>query len=124
MAGPPPPPPPQKPQNLRQDQKAQKAQNQIIVAGAPWAIQVGAYSRAKGAYAALEKSRPYIPGIVARAKAVVVPVELGDGGLYRARLVGVSESDARRACRILTRKRLDCDAVRHVTYGAAPAAPD
>ena len=132
MTGPPPPPPPQKPLNLQMAQKAQKAekaqktqnQNPIIVAGAPWAIQVGAYSRAKGAYAALEKSRPYIPGIVARAKAVVVPVELGDGGLYRARFVGVSASEARRACRILTRKRLDCDAVRHVTYGAAPAAPD
>ncbi len=111
VAGPPPPPPrpPQKP---------------IIVAGAPWAIQVGAYSRAEGAYAALEKSRPYIPGIVARAKAVVVPVELGDGGLYRARFVGVSASEARRACRILTRKRLDCDAVRHVTDSDAPAAPD
>ncbi len=110
VAGPPPPPPrPQKP---------------IIVAGAPWAIQVGAYSRAEGAYAALEKSRPYIPGIVARAKAVVVPVELGDGGLYRARFVGMSASEARRACRILTRKRLDCDAVRHVTDSDAPAAPD
>ncbi len=104
-----PPPPPEKP---------------IAVADAPWAIQVGAYSHAKGAWAAIERSRPYIPGIIARANAVVVPVAQGDGGLYRARFVGVIASEARRACRILTRKRLDCEAVRHLPNTDALAAPD
>ncbi|MFQ5958383.1 MAG: D-alanyl-D-alanine carboxypeptidase family protein [Alphaproteobacteria bacterium] len=95
----PPPPPPEKP---------------ITVANAPWAIQVGAFSRVESAYAAIEKSRKHIPGIIARAAAVVVPVEEGDGGLYRARFVGVSAREARRGCRILTRKNMACEVVRHL----------
>lgn len=95
----PPPPPSEKP---------------ITMANAPWAIQVGAFARVESAYAALEKSRKHIPGIIANAAAVVVPVEEGDGGLYRARFVGVSVSEARRGCRILTRKKMDCEVVRHL----------
>ena len=94
-----PPPPPEKP---------------TTVANAPWAIQVGAFSRVELAYAALRKSLLYIPGIVARAAAVVVPVEVGDGGLFRARFVGVTLPQARRGCRILIRQRLDCGVVRHL----------
>ena len=85
----------------------------VITAGVPWAIQVGAYARLESAYAVLERAQRLIPGIAARAAAVVVPVEQGDGGLYRARLVGVSWRDAQRGCRILSRKRLDCDVVQH-----------
>ncbi len=79
----------------------------------PWAIQVGAYARLESAYAAVERAQRLIPRISARAAAVVVPVAEGDGGLYRARLVGVSLRDAQRGCRVLSRKRLDCDVVQH-----------
>lgn len=85
-----------------------------IEVAAPWAIQVGAYSEIEGAYAALKASTRQIPGIVASAAAVVVPVEEGDGGLYRARFVGVSRSAARRACAILARRKLSCEVVRHL----------
>ena len=95
----PPPPPPEKP---------------LVVASSPWAVQVGAFSNLRSAYAALRNSLDHIPGIVARADAVVVPVEQGAGGLYRARFVGVSARDAKRACRILAKKMLDCDVVRHL----------
>ncbi len=95
----PPPPPLEKP---------------VTVANAPWAIQVGAYSRAESAFAALKESLLHVPGIVARAEALVVPVEEGDGGLFRARFVGMSGRAARRACRILARKKLDCEVVRHL----------
>ena len=37
----------------------------------------------------------------------------GDGGLYRARFVGVSWREAQRACKILNAKRLDCEVVQH-----------
>ncbi len=94
----PPPPPPEKP---------------IVVAVARWAIQVGAYAHADGAYGALDRARTHIPGIVALADAVVVPVEQGDAGMFRARFVGVSEREARRACRILVRRKLVCEVVRH-----------
>ena len=95
----PPPPPPEKP---------------LVVASAPWAVQVGAFSNLRSAYTALRNSLDHIPGIVARANAVVVPVEQGAGGLYRARFVGVSAREAKRACRILAKKKLDCDVVRHL----------
>lgn len=81
---------------------------------APWAIQVGAYAEIGGAYAALKASTKHIPSIVASAAAVVVPVEEGDGGLYRARFVGISRASARRACGILTRRKLTCEVVRHL----------
>ena len=48
-----------------------------------------------------------------RAAALIVPIEEGDGDLYRARFVGLSWRAAQRACRILTRKRLDCEVVQH-----------
>ncbi len=105
----PPPPPPRKP---------------IVVANARWAIQVGAYAHADGAYGALDRARPHIPGIVARADTVVVPVEQGDAGLFRARFVGVSEREARRACRILVRRKLVCEVVRHRPDAGAPAFPE
>ena len=85
----------------------------IDTAGAPWAVQVGAFSQVSSAYAAVENSLKHIPGIVARAAALIVPVAEGDGGLYRARFVGVSWREAQRACRILSRKRLDCEVVQH-----------
>ena len=85
----------------------------INTAGAPWAIQVGAFSRSEAAYAAVKTSLKHVPGIVARAAALIVPIEEGDGDLYRARFVGLSWRAAQRACRILTRKRLDCEVVQH-----------
>lgn len=95
----PPPPPTEKPS---------------VMAAAPWAIQVGAYARVESAYAALTEGRKHIPGIVARAAAVVVPVEEGDGGLFRARFVGVRFKQAERGCRILVRRKLPCEVVRHL----------
>ena len=62
---------------------------------------------------AIEISLKHIPGIVVNAAALIVPVAEGDGGLYRARFVGVSWRQAQRACKILTRKRLDCEVVQH-----------
>ncbi len=85
----------------------------IFVVSSPWAIQVGAFTSLRSAYTALRNSLDHVPGIVARANAIVVPVEQGDGGLYRARFVGISSSEAIRACRILVKKNLDCDVVRH-----------
>ena len=101
-SGQPPAPPPAKP---------------VIAGDGPWAIQVGAFARVDSAYAAIGESLRHIPGIVATAAAVVVPVEEGDGGLFRARFVGVSWREAQRACRILNRKRLDCDVVQHLIEG-------
>ena len=96
----------------------------IDTLGAPWAIQVGAFSRIDAAYAAIKTSLKHIPGIVVRAAALIVPVAEGDGGLYRARFIGVSWREAQRACRILTAKRLDCEVVQHFFDSEALALAD
>ena len=105
-----PPPPPKKPV--------------IDTVGAPWAIQVGAFSRSDAAYAAVKTSLKYIPGIVVRAAALIVPIAEGDGGLYRARFVGLRWREAQRACRILKAKRLDCEVVQHFFDSEALAFAD
>ena len=96
----PPAPPPEKP---------------LAAAGSPWAIQVGAFSRLEVAYDALRQSETRIADIVAGAAAVVIPIEEGDGGLYRARFVGLNVASAHKACRVLRRNRLSCDVVRHAS---------
>ncbi len=95
-----------------------------MVAVARWAIQVGAYTHVDGAYGALDRARPHIPGIVAAADAMVVPFEQGDAGLFRARFVGVTEREARRACRILVRRKLVCEVIRHRPDMSALALSD
>ncbi len=95
----PPPPPPIKPTE---------------VAMAPWAIQVGAFTHIEEAYAAIRKSQRRIPEYIAGAAAVVVPVAEGDGGLYRARFVGMNTIVARRGCYALKRKKYECEVVRHM----------
>ena len=96
----------------------------INTVGAPWAIQVGAFSRISAAYAAVENSLKHIPGIVVRAAALIVPVAEGDGGLYRARFVGVSWREAQRACKILNAKRLDCEVIQHFFESESLALAD
>lgn len=96
----PPAPPPEKP---------------LAETGTPWAIQVGAFTRLEVAYDALRRSETQISDIVAGAAAVVIPIEEGDGGLYRARFVGLNIASAHRACRVLKRGRLPCDVVRHAS---------
>ncbi|MFP6729443.1 MAG: D-alanyl-D-alanine carboxypeptidase family protein [Alphaproteobacteria bacterium] len=93
----------------------------INTQGAPWAIQVGAFTRSEAAYAAVKTSLKHVPGIVINAAALIVPIEEGAGGLYRARFVGLSWRAAQRACRILNRKRLDCEVVQHFFDSAAVA---
>lgn len=105
-SGQPPPPAPEKP---------------LIATKGPWAIQVGAFSHVESAYAAISESLKHIPGIVTNAAPLVVPVEQGDGDLYRARFVGVSWREAHRACRILNRKQLACEVVQHLTSTLALA---
>jgi D-alanyl-D-alanine carboxypeptidase len=96
----------------------------IDTVGAPWAMQVGAFSRISSAYAAVENSLKHIPGIVVRAAALIVPVAEGDGGLYRARFVGVSWREAQRACKILNAKRLDCEVIQHFFESESLALAD
>jgi D-alanyl-D-alanine carboxypeptidase len=74
-----------------------------------WAIQVGAYSRMTAAQDAAAKALSEIRQLAAGAEVAVA----GGGGkaLYRARIIGLTQSTAQQACRLLKQKGTDCMAM-------------
>ncbi|WP_394807725.1 serine hydrolase [Nitrosomonas sp.] len=68
-----------------------------------WAVQIGSYHEPDRAHAHAQMVARWIPGEV-----VVTEVEINNRKLYRARLVGLQESQARTACQNLTRQGLEC----------------
>lgn len=72
-----------------------------------WAVQIGSYQESDRAHAQAQAAARWIPGEV-----VVTEVEVSNRKLYRARLVGLQESQARTACQSLTRQGMGCLVVR------------
>lgn len=75
--------------------------------GDAWAVQLGAFRQAKAAKQALAKAQTKVAG----AEPAVEPVRSDSGTLYRARLTGLTEADARSACSSLKRQNLSCTVV-------------
>lgn len=85
----------------------------ISVQGAAgqWGIQVGAfYSRSQAEHASINAARR-LPDLLRLSKAVLIPERRGTRTLYRARLLGMNEQQAREACRVLDQIGRDCIAV-------------
>ena len=72
-----------------------------------WGIQVGAFSQTDTARKATAQATKLAPTFLADATADVVPHATKKGQMYRARLIGLSEADARKACKALKRK-MEC----------------
>jgi D-alanyl-D-alanine carboxypeptidase len=66
-----------------------------------WGIQVGAFSSAKAAQAALDKAIRQAPVLLAKAQRTVEALKSGGATVYRARLVGLEPAAARRACSVV-----------------------
>jgi len=77
-----------------------------------WAIQVGAYYDRDSAAQAVDKATSKIPSLGVDAEEAIVLLKGRKRPIYRARLVGFSESEARAACRALKKKRVACLAVK------------
>jgi cell division protein FtsN len=73
-----------------------------------WAIQVGAYSNATQAHAALGSARQHARGALADARSNVSTVHQARHVLYRARMTGLSRDAAVQACERLARGRNGC----------------
>lgn len=86
--------------------KAPKARKKASKSEA-WAVQLGAFRQAKAAKQALAKAQTKVAG----AEPAVEPVRSDNGTLYRARLTGLTEADARNACSSLKRQNLSCTVV-------------
>jgi D-alanyl-D-alanine carboxypeptidase len=72
-----------------------------------WGIQVGAFSQTDAARKATTQATKLAPTFLGDATTDVVPHSTKKGQMYRARLIGISESDARKACKAL-RKKMEC----------------
>ena len=77
-----------------------------------WGVQVGAYFRYHPALRAAWVAARRVPDILAGAHENVSILNGRRGRLYRARLVGLSNGDARRACRRLETVEIDCMVVK------------
>ena len=76
--------------------------------GRDWAIQIGAYSREDTALQALEAAAFVLPGLLTETRRQIDPVVDQHGTLYRARQLGLTEGEARRACQALEEQWLPC----------------
>lgn len=69
--------------------------------GAGYGIQVGAYSQYKGAQRAATNAAQSLPKLLSDARIVIDPQKNAGTTLYRARVVGLTKSDAESACKHL-----------------------
>jgi len=88
---------------------ASRAEPETPAFSKPWGIQVGAFAGEKPARKAARKAVRQI-GKKHRKKVevVVAPAQNGEETIYRARLVGLSQSSANQACKQLRQKKVSC----------------
>jgi D-alanyl-D-alanine carboxypeptidase len=81
--------------------------------GREWGIQVGAFRDPDDAEAVARKVLAMLPGLLQEAVVKVLPLEKnGRRPLYRARLHGITQEAARKACSALKKRSLSCLEVR------------
>ena len=76
--------------------------------GADWGVQVGAYSTELRAQRSIATARGHLPSLLNEADAKVERLERKDGPIFRARLFGLAEKEARSICLDLKRRHLPC----------------
>lgn len=79
--------------------------------GPNWAVQVGAYPSTPPAETAARKAKAKIPGLLGNSRLSLPPVTRNGSLFYRARLVGLTEGQARSACRRLADHAIPCLAI-------------
>ncbi len=96
--------------NANPDMKpaAATAAAKLPTADPRWGIQVGAFSRFVTAHLAATRAARNAPRLLSRSKVTIDTAGKGGDTVYRARLMGLSESRARKACEVLTAKKFDC----------------
>lgn len=82
-----------------------------IAASGNWGVQVGAFSRQPNAQRAAEEARKFLPANLAAAKSVVDERTVKRAKIFQARLIGMSEGEARTLCKAMKKKKADCLAV-------------
>ncbi|MEW6254502.1 MAG: serine hydrolase [Pseudomonadota bacterium] len=78
-----------------------------------WMIQIGAFGGEREAKSRLDQAQSKAKSALAGAEPFVEPASKGSGTFYRARFAGLSEKDAKEACRLLQRNDFDCMTIRN-----------
>lgn len=91
---------------------------EAIAASGDWGIQVGAFKIVENARKAADDARRQLNGALGGAKPVVEEMRGRNGLLYQARVVGMTEAEARVTCRDLKKRKIDCLAVPPAINGA------
>lgn len=74
-----------------------------------WGVQIGAYKTYDPAYAIAVKAVGVAPSYLADGDIDVAPLEKKNGRiLYRGRIMGISKTQAYRACKFLKKKKFGC----------------
>ncbi len=78
-----------------------------------WIIQIGAFGGEKEARSQLDAARGKAGKLLKSADPYTEKVEKGRSDIYRARFAGLTEKDAKEACRLLERNKFDCMTLRN-----------
>ncbi|WP_341989822.1 serine hydrolase [Azorhizobium sp. AG788] len=78
-----------------------------------WIIQIGAFGAEKEARAKLDVAKSKAGRVLGGADPYTEKVEKGASDIYRARFAGLTEKDAKEACRLLQRNDFACMTLRH-----------
>ncbi len=78
-----------------------------------WIIQIGAFGAEKEARAKLDVAKSKAGRVLGGADPYTEKVEKGASDIYRARFAGLSEKEAKEACRLLQRNDFACMTLRH-----------
>lgn len=95
---------------MAQAESRAETKKMVLPKNKNWEIQIGSYHAHDRAQAQAQAATRWIPGSV-----VITEVEISKRKLYRARLVGLQENQARNACQNLSRQKMECLVIR--THG-------
>ncbi len=74
-----------------------------------WGVQVGAYARYSQAFQAAERALEVASALLAQGAIKIVPLKKRSGRiLHRARIKGISEYQAKKACGFLKQRKINC----------------
>lgn len=73
-----------------------------VVKPGEWSIQVGSFRSIAGSQRAIDQANAKLGPLVSHAKAEILPLKTRNGTIYRARLSGIDQQTATRACRALS----------------------
>ncbi|MDJ0608618.1 MAG: D-alanyl-D-alanine carboxypeptidase [Kiloniellales bacterium] len=106
------PVPQPKPEALLTARRAGSQLVETVSMAGRWGVQVGAFYRVKPAENAASKAARKLPKILGGTQVLIRKIKGRKGLLYRAQLIGLSEKQARLACRQLKSAKIDCMVVR------------